>query len=225
MGADPVRVLLVEDDAAISGMVELAFSHEGYAVQVEGDAWGAERAATSFAPDLAVLDVRLPGGPDGVTLARRLRSTSDLPIMFLTAADGEEARVAGFEAGADDYLAKPFAMPELLLRVKALLRRAKPSLKTVLHVGGLVIDEAAHLVVRTGDPIDLTPTEFDLLVALAKVPGRVLTKRQLLDAVWGYDAYDANLVEVHVSSLRRKLEAHGPRLVHTVRGVGYVVRP
>ena len=225
MRDDPARVLVVDDDHAIAGAVALALRKEGYEVRVDHDADAAARAAQTFFPDVAILDVRLPRGDDGVALARRLRHSSDVAIIFLTAADDLETRVAGFGAGGDDYLGKPFSMQELLLRVRALLRRSGRLESRIHHVGSLLIDEAAHLVVWRESVVDLTPKEFQLLVELAKRPGQVLSKGQLLEAVWGFDAYDENVVEVHISSLRRKLEAHGPRVVQTVRGVGYVVRP
>ena len=132
--------------------------------------------------------------------------------------------MAGFDAGADDYLVKPFAMAELLARVQALLRRSGRLASAVWQVGELVIDQGAAKVVRAGAPVELTSTEYQLLCVLARHPGQVLSKVQLLTQVWGFDAYDANLVEVHMSALRRKLEAHGPRMVHTVRNMGYVLR-
>ena len=225
MADKPARVLVVEDDPGISGALELALGTAGYEVRVAPNAAEAEQASRTFLPDLGVIDIRLPGGVDGVTLARRLRASGDLVFMFLTAADGIEDRVAGFEAGADDYLAKPFAMQELLLRVRALLRRCGRLESAVHQVGALVIDEGAHLVVWADAVVELTPLEFELLAVLARSPGQVLSKAQLLDEVWGFEDYDVNIVEVHVSSLRRKLEEHGPRVIHTVRGVGYVARP
>lgn len=224
MREDPPRVLVVDDDRAIASVLELALRSEGYDVRIEEDAHEGELAVKAFLPDLAVLDVRLPRGDDGVSLARRLRRASDLPIIFLTAADDIDARLACFGAGGDDYLAKPFSMAELLLRIRALLRRAGRLASRVHQVGPLIIDERAHLVIWDDVEVELTPTEFRLLLALMMSAGQVLSKSQLLEEAWGFDAYDTNLVEVHVSSLRRKLEVHGPRLVHTVRGVGYVVR-
>lgn len=143
---------------------------------------------------------------------------------MLTAADTVEERLAGFSAGADDYIVKPFSLAELLARVEALLRRSGRLTSAVRQVADVIIDDGARTVVRDGEPMDLTRTEYDLLAVMAKHPGQVLSKVQLLTHVWGFEAYDVNLVEVHVSSLRRKLEAHGPRLIQTVRGVGYVLR-
>jgi two-component system OmpR family response regulator len=224
MAASAPRVLVVEDDEVLAEALEIALKSEGFEIAVEHTAADAERTAAVFLPDLAIVDVRLPSGSEGIGLAKRLRLSGDLALLFLTAADAVDDRVAGFEAGADDYVAKPFAMAELLLRVRALLRRAGKIRSSVLQIGNLVIDESAHLVVFSDAVIDLTPTEFALLTVFVKQPGQVLSKGQLLEHVWGSDVYDANVVEVHISSLRRKLEQHAPRLIHTVRGIGYVLR-
>ncbi|MDQ6617273.1 MAG: response regulator transcription factor [Actinomycetota bacterium] len=218
------RILLIEDDESIRAAVTVSLRAEGYAVRAEADGATVARVAEEFRPDLAILDVRLPAGPDGCAIARLLRRASDLPLLFLTAADSLESRLAGFEAGADDYMVKPFSMAELLVRIHALLRRAGRLSSQVRQIGDLVIDEGARAVVRAGAIVELTRTEFALLSALAQHPGQVLSKVQLLTLVWGFDAYGANLVEVHLSTLRRKLEAHGPRQVHTIRGAGYVLR-
>ncbi len=219
------RILVVEDDEPIRTALGVALRGEGYEVRTEEDGSAIARVAEEFRPDLAVLDVRLPVGPDGYGVARVLRDTNDLPLLFLTAADSLDARLAGFDAGADDYMVKPFSMAELLVRIHALLRRAGRLSSQVRQVGDLVIDEAARTVLRAGRPLELTRTEYNLLCVLAQHHGQVLSKIQLLTLVWGFDAYGTNLVEVHVSTLRRKLEMLGPRLVHTVRGAGYVLRP
>lgn len=180
--------------------------------------------AAEFDPDLAILDVRLPVGPDGYAIARQLREGGDLPVVFLTGDGSHEAQRAGFAAGADDYLVKPFSMEQLVWRVGALLRRCG-SLSSPVHViGDVRVNEGARRVERAGALLELTPTEFMLLLALARRAGQLVSKAQLLALVWDYEAYDPNLVEVHVRSLRQKLEAHGPRLIHTVRGAGYVLR-
>jgi DNA-binding response OmpR family regulator len=173
---------------------------------------------------VALLDIRLPGGPDGFEIAQLIRSSSDVPIIFVTAVEELDARLSGFEMGGDDYLMKPFAMPELVARVQALLRRAGRATSQTLTVGDLLVDEQARTVMRDGEPIGLTPTEFDLLVAFVRRPGHVLSKERLLALVWDFESYDNNLVEVYVSMLRRKLEARGSRMLHTVRGAGYVLR-
>jgi DNA-binding response OmpR family regulator len=169
------------------------------------------------------LDITLPG-PDGMSLARLLRDRDDLPILFLTARDGLDDRLAGFAAGADDYLVKPFALTELLARVHALLRRAGRLRSATIQAGDLVLDEAARSAWRSGQPLELTPAEFGLLAYLLARRGRAISKAELLTQVWGYGSYDPNLVEVRISSLRRKLEARGPRIIHTARGHGYTIR-
>jgi two-component system, OmpR family, response regulator len=144
--------------------------------------------------------------------------------VFVTAVETLEGRLTGFDVGGDDYLVKPFAMPELLARVRVLLRRTGRTTAQALQVGDVVVDELAQTAHRAGVPLELTPTELELLTAFVRRPGRVLSKERLLALVWDFDAYDDNLVEVYVSTLRRKLEVHGPRLLHTVRGAGYVWR-
>lgn len=218
------RVLVVDDEAAIRIAVDASLRESGCEVHTLADGTRVEAVASGFRPDLAVLDVHLPQGPDGYTIARRLRAGGNYPLLFLTAADSHEDRRAGFQVGADDYLVKPFSMEELLWRVKALLRRSGRSWLQRFEVGDLVVDDEARTVVRDGKILDLTRTEYQLLAVLARHPGQVLSKTQLLTQVWGFDAYESNLVEVHMSSLRRKLEACGQRLIHTVRGVGYVLR-
>lgn len=218
------RVLVVEDDAPIRSALEIALRGENYEVTALADGCTLTQVAEKFRPDLAVLDVRLPTGPDGYAMARMLQSASTMPILFLTAADAVEDRLAGFSAGADDYLIKPFSMAELLARVQALLRRSGRLSSATWQVGDLVVDDGARSVIRGGVQLELTRTEYDLLAMLMQNVGKVLSKTQLLTQVWGFDAYDANLVEVHMSALRRKLEAEGSRLIHTVRGAGYVLR-
>lgn len=218
------RVLVVEDDVPIRTALDAALQACGYQVRAESDGARIQQVADDFHPDLAVLDVRLPVGPDGYGIARTLRNGSTLPVMFLTAADAVEDRLAGFQAGADDYLIKPFSMAELLARVQALLRRSGRLSSAAWQIGDLVVDDAAKSVSRRGEPVDLTRTEYDLLASLLQHTGTVLSKTQLLTQVWGFDAYDTNLVEVHMSALRRKVERLGPRLIHTVRGAGYVLR-
>ncbi|MCA1846109.1 MAG: response regulator transcription factor, partial [Actinobacteria bacterium] len=209
------RVLVVEDDLPLRSALEVALEAQGFEVRAEADGTALSEVAATFRPDLAILDVRLQVGPNGFALARMLRRTSQLPLIFLTAADSVEARLSGFEAGADDYVVKPFSMGELLARVRALLRRSGRLVSDVLQAGDLVGDEGGRRVLRGDHVIELTRTEYELLVVLAHNFGKAVSKVQLLADVWGYDAYDKNLVEVHVSSLRRKLEAHGPRVVHT----------
>lgn len=213
-----VRVVVVEDDAAVRDAVERVLRGEGLAVAAFADYTDPE-AILATAPDLALLDVMLPHG-DGLELARRLRARRDLPIVFLTARDAVDDRLAGFELGADDYLVKPFALEELLARVRAVLRRSD-RLGAALEAGDTIVDEQAGRASRRGRDLELTPTELRLLAFFIRHRGLVLSKHQLLTQVWGYEAYDPNVVEVHVSALRRKLELHGPRILETVRGLGY----
>jgi len=221
----PPRVLLVEDETAIRDAVATALAQAGYVPRAEADGTRLRAVADSFRPDLAILDIMLPAGPDGLALARMLRDRADLPILFLTARDGLDDRLAGFTAGADDYLVKPFALTELLARVHALLRRSGRLTSVTVQAGGLVLDEAANAAWRDGRALDLTPTELRLLSYLLARRGRTVSKAELLTQVWGYGSYDPNLVEVRVGSLRRKLEAAGPRILHTVHGYGYTLRP
>jgi two-component system OmpR family response regulator len=217
-----IRVVLVEDETAVRDAVQQALRDEGLSVSAFADYTDLD-VVLAGAPDLAVLDVMLPGG-DGLEMARELRARRDLPIIFLTARDAVEDRLAGFKLGADDYLVKPFALEELLARVRAVLRRSG-RLGAPLEAGEVLIDEQAALASRNGHDLMLTPTELRLLAFLVRHRGMVLSKHQLLTQVWGYDAYDPNVVEVHVSALRRKLELHGPRIIETVRGLGYRLAP
>jgi DNA-binding response OmpR family regulator len=215
-------VVLVEDEEPVRHAIERALGRDGIAVTGFSDCPD-PGLVLAAAPDLAVLDVLLPSG-DGFELARKLRAARDLPIVFLTARDAVEDRLNGFELGADDYLVKPFALEELLARVRAVLRRTG-RLGAAIQAGNVVVDEQAGLAARAGSPLELTPTELRLLAYFVRERGLVLSKHQLLTQVWGYDAYDPNVVEVHVSALRRKLEARGPRILHTVRGLGYRLEP
>jgi len=183
---------------------------------------GAEFAAqvAAFRPDVAVLDVMLPT-TSGLALAGHLRRHTQAGIVFVTARDGVADRLSGFEVGADDYVVKPFVAAELVARVRAVLRRTGRLRSSTVEVADVVIDEDAGEVLRDGCRISVTATELRLLGYLARQRGRVVSKTQILTQVWGYDAYDPNLVEAYVSTLRRKLEQHGPRVIHTVRGVGY----
>lgn len=200
-----------------------ALRGSGYRVQERPDGTDFEGVVDGFRPDLVVLDLMLPGGRDGVTLARILRARGNAAVLMLTARDGVPDRVLGFEAGADDYVVKPFATVEVLARVSAILRRLG-RIPATIEVGDLILDEGAVVAVRAGVRLELTATEFRLLAYLAANRGQTLSKTQILTQVWGYEEYDPNLVEVHTSALRRKIEQHGPRLIHTVRGLGYVLR-
>ncbi|MGI3786302.1 MAG: response regulator transcription factor [Janthinobacterium lividum] len=217
---DVARILVVEDSEAIRVPVQTALRAQGFEVRSRRDGDGLEAELGSFAPDLVVLDVMLPGR-DGFELLPLVRRGSRAAVVMLTARDTVADRVAGLGAGADDYLVKPFAMAELVARIHAVLRRSRPD-GSVTAVGDLTVNEDATTVQRAGRTIGLTDTERRLLGYLAAHRERVVSKTQILTAVWGYEGFDENVVEVHVSSLRRKLEAAGePRLVHTVRHRGY----
>jgi two-component system response regulator MprA len=219
------RILVVDDDARLAASLRRALSYEGHAVEVATDGPSALVAARDRPPDLVVLDVMLPG-IDGVEVCRRLRAGSDLPILMLTARDAISDRVAGLDAGADDYLVKPFAYEELLARVRALLRRREPAGRELLRCADLVMDVAGHEVRRGDRLLELTALQFDVLEQFLRHPRQVLERDRLLQTVWGTDS-DAisNVVDVTIAGLRARLETAGePRLVHTLRGVGYVMR-
>jgi two-component system, OmpR family, response regulator len=215
------RVLVIEDAEAIRAAVESGLTAAGHRVQSRPDGRDVERALAEFRPDVVVLDVMLPGR-DGFVLLEVIRARSDAGVVMLTARDGIGDRLRGLTTGADDYVVKPFVLAELVARVEALLRRLGRITSTVT-VGDLIVDADAGTVRRGSATLSLTATEFKLLCFLAQHRGKVLTKTQILSGLWGFDAYDPNLVEVHISALRRKLEQHGPRLLHTRRGLGYVL--
>jgi len=215
------RVLVVEDDDAIAQVLQRSLRMEGYDVKVAGDGVSALDLAHAFLPDLVILDLGLPR-LDGIEVARTLRESDDVPILVLTARDAVESRVEGLDAGADDYLVKPFERQELLARLRALLRRRPPRGQAALSVGDLKLNPDTHEVIRG----ELTQREFELLEYLMRNERIVVSRQRLLDEVWGYDPFSmTNTIEVFVSNLRRKLEAGGePRLLHTIRGAGYVLR-
>jgi two-component system, OmpR family, response regulator len=216
------RVLVIEDGEAIGIALESALQHAGHQVLLRGDGRQLERDLAQFRPDVVVLDVMLPGR-DGFALMEVVRSRSRAGVVMATARDSIDDRLRGLTTGADDYVVKPFVLAELVARVNALLRRMG-RISATLTVGDLTVDPSAGSVRRGQAAIALTATEFKLLCYFAEHRGTVLTKTQILSGVWGFDAYDPNLVEVHISALRRKLEERGPRLLHTVRGLGYVLR-
>jgi two-component system, OmpR family, response regulator MprA len=223
-GRDP-RVLVVEDDEEIAQVLQRSLRLEGYEVRVAGDGEAALDQSAAFNPDLVILDLGLPK-LDGMEVARRLRSADDVPILMLTARDALEARVEGLDAGADDYLVKPFERQELLARLRALLRRRPPRGSASVVVGDLALNPDTHEVRRGGRDIDLTQREFELLEYLMRNERIVVPRQRLLEEVWGYDPFaTTNTIEVFVSNLRRKLESGGEaRLLHTIRGAGYVLR-
>jgi DNA-binding response OmpR family regulator len=222
----PVRVLVVEDDEEIAQVLQRSLRMEGYEVKLAGDGVRGLEEAHAFLPDLIVLDLGLPR-LDGVDVAKRLREDGDeVPILMLTARDALESRVEGLDVGADDYLVKPFERQELLARMRALLRRRPPRGMAPLRVADLMLNPDTHEVSRGDRKIELTQREFELLEYLMRNERLVISRQKLLDEVWGYDPFSiTNTIEVFVSNLRRKLEAGGePRLLHTVRGAGYVLR-
>lgn len=216
------RVLVIEDAPAIREAVTAALRNAGYIVQQRPDGRDVEAVLRGFRPDLLVLDLMLPGR-DGFGVLDVVGSGSGVGVVVLTARDGISDRLRGLRSGADDYVVKPFDMAELVARVGAVLRRMDRAPSTV-QVDDLVVDQDAGIVSRAGSLVELTATEWRLLCYLVAQRGRVVSKTQILTAVWGYEALDLNLVEVHVSTLRRKLEQHGRRLLHTVRGRGYALR-
>lgn len=220
-----IKVLVVEDDPAVRELLVSILVDDGYDVSAVGDGGQALLVATTFCPDLVLLDGGLPG-VDGWSVARRLRQSGDVPIIFVTGSDSRQDIRAGFELGGDDYIVKPFDDQELSSRVRAVLRRTGRAVAHVSQVDDLVVDTGARTVARGDVPIALTAIEFDLLETLVRSRSQVVSKDQLLARVWGYEGRDrdGHLVEVHMSSLRSKLEAHGSRLIQTVRGVGYVLR-
>ncbi len=225
MSERPARVLVVEDDEEIVQVLQRSLRLEGYEVRASLDGEAALADADAFSPDLVVLDLGLPR-VDGIDVARALREKGDVPILMLTARDGVEQRVEGLDAGADDYLVKPFERQELLARMRALLRRRPPRGSASLVVADLSLNPDTHEVKRGERDIELTQREFELLEYLMRNERIVVPRQRLLEEVWGYDPFaTTNTIEVFVSNLRRKLEAEGePRLLHTIRGAGYVLR-
>lgn len=223
---DTMRVLIVEDDAQVRTALSRALNFEGYEIETASDgAEGLEKVLTS-APDAIVLDVMMPH-VDGLEATRRLRARGDTtPILMLTARHEVSDRVAGLDAGADDYLVKPFALEELLARLRALLRRSEPDTTEVMSVADLTLDPSTRRVQRGDTPVELTKTEFQLLELLMFNEGIVLTRETIYERIWGFDfGTSSNSLDVYIGYLRRKTEPDGAaRLIHTVRGVGYVIR-
>jgi two-component system response regulator MprA len=224
---DPTRLLVIEDDRAVRQALERALSFDGYEVSTANDGSEGLAKVLDEQPAAIVLDVMMPH-VDGLEVCRRLRARGDTtPILVLTARDTVGDRVAGLDAGADDYLVKPFALDELLARIRALLRRSSASTTEVYRVADLEVNVATREVTRGGEPVTLTKTEFDLLALLMENAGRVLNRAVIYERIWGFDfETSSNSLDVYVGYLRRKTEPEGsPRLIHTVRGVGYVIRP
>ena len=219
------RVLVIEDEDRIRQFLQRGLTYENYRVDVAADGPTGLSLARENPPDMVILDWMLPG-MDGLEVCRRLRAAGPMPILMLTAKDAVGDRVTGLDAGADDYLVKPFAFDELLARMRALLRRAAPSSPEVLHFADLTLDTGTRQAFRADRPIELTAKEYELLELFMRHPRQVLTREVIFDRVWGYDfGGESNIIEVYVRYLRQKTEAaNEKRLVHTVRGVGYVLR-
>jgi two-component system OmpR family response regulator len=226
----PVRALVVDDEASLGELLRMALRYEGWEVQTAANGQDALALARTFAPDVVVLDVMLPD-LDGLQVLRRLREAgSDVPVLFLTAKDAVDDRVAGLTAGGDDYVTKPFSLDEVIARLRGLLRRNARIVSAVtdpeVRVGDLVLNEDTYEVVRDGVPVALTATEFELLRYLMRNPRRVLSKAQILDRVWSYDfAGRSSIVEIYISYLRKKIDDGRTAMIHTVRGVGYTIKP
>jgi two-component system OmpR family response regulator len=226
---NPVRVLVVDDEVNIAELISMALRYEGWQVATAHTGNKAVREARDRQPDAIVLDVMLPD-IDGFEVLRRIRAhIPDVPVLFLTARDAVEDRVAGLTAGGDDYVTKPFSIEELVARLRGLMRRAgarRAEASNVLTVGDLELDEDSHEVRRGGDEISLTATEFELLRFLMRNPRRVMSKAQILDRVWNYDfGGQANVVELYISYLRKKIDHGREPMIHTMRGAGYVLKP
>lgn len=219
------RVLIIDDDEELAQALKRSLQRDGYAVRIAGDGEAAIRAALNWSPDLHILDVGLPGH-NGITVARALRRHTDAPIMVLTARSSVDTRVEALNAGADDFLAKPFETPELFARLRALLRRCPARGTTEIEVGDLRLNPDQLLAYRGDRRLDLTPLQFKVLQYFMENTRVVISRERLLDEVWGYDPFSStNTVHVFISNLRRKLEDGGePRMLRTIRGGGYVLR-
>ncbi len=225
----PLRILVVDDEVNIAELLRMALRYEGWDVSVAHSGKEASEVARSVRPDAVVLDIMLPD-LDGLSVLPQLRAhVEDVPVLFLTARDSVEDRVAGLTAGGDDYVTKPFSLEEVVARLRALMRRAgavDQRTRSQLVVGDLTLDEDSREVHRAGEEIALTATEFELLRFLMRNPRRVLSKAQILDRVWNYDfGGQANIVELYISYLRKKVDAGRDPMIHTMRGAGYVLKP
>src|SRR4051794_41029340 len=224
-GERPVRVLVADDEPLIVQMLTIALSYEGFEVTVARDGLEALHKASTTKPDLLILDWMMPN-MDGIEVARKLRAAGDVGILMLTAKSEDEDQVAGLDSGADDFLIKPFTLPVLLARIKAILRRKGINLQSTLRAGDLTMDRLTRKIERREQQIELTPREFDLLEMLISHPRQVFTREAILNRVWGYDYYgDTNVVDVYVRYLRDKLGDDERSLIRSVRGVGYTLDP
>ena len=225
----PVRALVVDDEATLTDLLQMALRYEGWEIRTAGDGQTALRIAREFKPDVIVLDIMLPD-IDGLSVLTRLRADGvETPILFLTAKDSVDDRVAGLTVGGDDYVTKPFSLEEVVARLRGLIRRSALAIASnegsLLQVGDLTLDEDSYEVHRAGVPIELTATEFELLRFLMRNPRRVLSKAQILDRVWSYDfGGRSSVVEIYISYLRKKVDSLGEPMIHTVRGFGYVLK-
>jgi DNA-binding response OmpR family regulator len=218
------RVLVIDDERSIIDAIRIGLRLQGFTVDGATTGPAGLELARRLRPDVVVLDVMLPG-LDGLSVCRRLRATSDLPVILLTARDEVDDRILGLDSGADDYLVKPFSVGELAARVRAVLRRRQPFGGDVLRLGDLVLDHAAREVLLAGRPVALTPREYELLRLFLRHPRQVLTREAILEGVWGHDyPGDDNVVDVYVRSLRLKLGDQPPRRIQTVRGFGYALK-
>jgi len=225
----PLRVLVVDDEVNLAELISMALRYEGWQVEVAHSGATAVSTAKDQRPDAVVLDKMLPDF-DGLEVLRRMRANDpELPVVFLTARDAVEDRIAGLTAGGDDYVTKPFSLEEVVARLRGLMRRAgaqQAATSSVLAVGDLTLDEDSREVTRAGEEVSLTATEFELLRFLMRNPRRVLSKAQILDRVWNYDfGGQANVVELYISYLRKKIDAGRAPMIHTMRGAGYVLKP
>jgi len=226
----PVRALVVDDEPAISELVSMALRYEKFEVRTAASGQAAVAEAKDFRPDIIVLDIMLPDF-DGLEVMRRIRAdNADVPVLFLTAKDSVADRVVGLTAGGDDYVTKPFSVEELVARIRGIVRRSILASEAredpEIVVGDLVLNEETYEVFRGDARVELTATEFELLRYLMRNPKRVLSKAQILDRVWSYDfGGRSSIVEIYISYLRKKIDTLGPAMIHTVRGVGYVLRP
>ncbi|SEB42418.1 two-component system, OmpR family, response regulator [Paramicrobacterium humi] len=224
----PIRVLAVDDEPSLTDLMKMALKYEGWDVRTAASGEQALNVVRDFRPDVVILDIMLPD-LDGMSVLQRLRTAGDdVPVLFLTAKDSLDDRIAGLTAGGDDYVTKPFSLEEVVARLRGLIRRTAltaPAADSVITVGDLTLDEDSYEVSRAGQQIDLTATEFELLRFLMRNPRRVLSKAQILDRVWSYE-FDgkASVVELYISYLRKKIDNGRTPMIHTVRGAGYMLK-
>jgi two-component system OmpR family response regulator len=223
-------VLVVDDEASLTDLLQMALRYEGWEIKTAADGSSAIATARDFRPDAVVLDIMLPD-IDGLQVLQRMRADgNDVPVLFLTAKDSLDDRIAGLTAGGDDYVTKPFSLEEVVARLRGLIRRSTLTVDAnespILVVGDLELDEDSHEVRRAGRLIELTATEFELLRYLMRNPRRVVSKSQILDRVWDYDfGGKSSVVEIYISYLRKKIDSEGSPMLHTVRGAGYMIKP